>query len=207
MSRPHRYVTVDVFTDRVFGGNPLAVVLDAEGLTTAQMQSIAAEFNYSETTFVLPARAPEHTANVRIFTPQSELPFAGHPTLGTTFVLRGDSGKNEFVLEETAGAIRVLVGGADQLQVFVRILVKILFATLATELHFLAFINKHKGRAHVAVQLVAGHWAGWEQIRNGVGAGLGDGCKGRAAATRPHGAFGGAGVGRERHDAEGAGGQ
>ncbi len=78
-----RYVTVDVFTDRAFGGNQLAVVLDAGGLSTAQMQSIATEFNYSETTFVLPARDDEHDAEVRIFTVRSEIPFAGHPNVGT----------------------------------------------------------------------------------------------------------------------------
>ena len=82
-----RYVTADVFTDRMFGGNPLAVVLDAEGLTTAQMQAIALEFNYSETTFVLPPRDSAHTAEVRIFTPRTEVPFAGHPNVGTAFLL------------------------------------------------------------------------------------------------------------------------
>lgn len=82
-----RFVTVDVFTDRQFGGNPLAVVLDAEPLSTGQMQAIAAEFNLAETTFVLPPRAPDHTAQVRIFTPRAEIPFAGHPNVGTAFVL------------------------------------------------------------------------------------------------------------------------
>ena len=71
------FVTVDVFTDRQFGGNPLAVVLNAEGLTTSQMQAIAAEFNLAETTFVLPPQLAEHTAQVRIFTPRAEMPFAG----------------------------------------------------------------------------------------------------------------------------------
>jgi trans-2,3-dihydro-3-hydroxyanthranilate isomerase len=69
-----RYVTVDVFTDRAFGGNPLAVVLDAGGLSTAQMQAIALEFNYSETTFVLPARDAGNDAHVRIFTATREIP-------------------------------------------------------------------------------------------------------------------------------------
>jgi len=82
-----RYVTVDVFTDRVFGGNPLAVVLDGEGMTTQQMQSIATEFNYSETTFLLPPRAVGHTAKIRIFTSRVEVPFAGHPLIGTAAVL------------------------------------------------------------------------------------------------------------------------
>src|SRR6202049_2076841 len=81
------FVTADVFTDRRFGGNPLAVVLDGHGLATEQMQSIAAEFNLAETTFVLPPRDPRHAAEVRIFTPRAELPFAGHPNIGTAFVL------------------------------------------------------------------------------------------------------------------------
>ena len=82
-----RFITVDVFADRRLGGNPLAVVLDAEGLSTAEMQSIAAEFNLAETTFVLPPKDDRHTAEVRIFTPRAELPFAGHPNVGTAFVL------------------------------------------------------------------------------------------------------------------------
>ena len=86
MSR-YRYLTCDVFTDRAFCGNPLAVLPDARGLTDAQMQAIAREFNYSETTFVLPPDDPRHAARVRIFTPGGELPFAGHPTIGTAFVL------------------------------------------------------------------------------------------------------------------------
>ena len=81
------FATVDVFTDRPFGGNPLAVVTDAQGLSAAQMQAIAAEFNLAETTFVLPPRDAAHTAEVRIFTPKAELPFAGHPNVGTGFVL------------------------------------------------------------------------------------------------------------------------
>jgi trans-2,3-dihydro-3-hydroxyanthranilate isomerase len=111
VSRPRRYVTADVFTDRVFGGNPLAVVLDADALTTAQMQAIAAEFNYSETTFVLPARAPEHTAHVRIFTPRTEVPFAGHPNVGTAVVLAreivaaGRSCPERLVFDEAAGLV------------------------------------------------------------------------------------------------------
>src|SRR6516225_10049383 len=77
------FVTVDVFTDRKFGGNPLAVFPDATSLTSAQMQAIAGEFNLAGTTFVLPPREPSHTAEVRIFTPRAELPFAGHPNIGT----------------------------------------------------------------------------------------------------------------------------
>jgi trans-2,3-dihydro-3-hydroxyanthranilate isomerase len=88
-----RYITVDVFTDRAFGGNPLAVVLDAGGLSAAQMQAIATEFNYAETTFVLPPRDDSNDAQVRIFTVYTELPFAGHPNVGTAFVLATESEK------------------------------------------------------------------------------------------------------------------
>ncbi len=104
-----RYITVDVFTDRAFGGNPLAVVLDAEGLTTGQMQAVATEFNYSETTFVLPPREAGHDAQVRIFTVNSEIPFAGHPNVGTAFVLaaRVESPPARLRFEEKAGLVTV----------------------------------------------------------------------------------------------------
>jgi trans-2,3-dihydro-3-hydroxyanthranilate isomerase len=109
-----RYVTVDVFTDRPFGGNPLAVVPDARGVTPGQMQAIAAEFNLSETTFVLPPHDPGHTAQVRIFTPRGELPFAGHPNVGTAFVLAGHAASaarppdgDAMIFEEKAGAVPV----------------------------------------------------------------------------------------------------
>jgi trans-2,3-dihydro-3-hydroxyanthranilate isomerase len=102
-----RYVTVDVFTDRAFGGNQLAVVLDAQGLSTAQMQAIAIEFNYSETTFVLPPRDAANDAQVRIFTPTTELPFAGHPNVGTAFVMARQAEKPPARLrfEEIAGLV------------------------------------------------------------------------------------------------------
>jgi trans-2,3-dihydro-3-hydroxyanthranilate isomerase len=104
-----RYITVDVFTDRPFGGNPLAVVLDAGGLTTAQMQAIATEFNYSETTFALPPRETGHDAWVRIFTRRSEIPFAGHPNVGTAFVLASQAKQaaERYVFEEKAGLVPV----------------------------------------------------------------------------------------------------
>jgi len=104
-----RYLTVDVFTDRAFGGNPLAVVLDAGGLSTAQMQAIATEFNYVETTFVLPPRDSAHDAQVRIFTVTSEVPFAGHPNVGTAFVLATQAAKPPARLrfEEGAGLVSV----------------------------------------------------------------------------------------------------
>jgi trans-2,3-dihydro-3-hydroxyanthranilate isomerase len=110
-----RYVTVDVFTNRVFGGNPLAVVLDAEGLSAAQMQAIAMEFNYSETTFVLPPRATTHTAQVRIFTPRTEVPFAGHPNVGTAVALardleaKGSPPLDRLLFEEAAGLVPIRV--------------------------------------------------------------------------------------------------
>ena len=103
-----RYVTVDVFTDRAFGGNPLAVVLDAEGLSTAQMQAVASEFNYSETTFVLPPRQAGHDAQVRIFTPTVEMPFAGHPNVGTAVVLATQAATPARLhFEESAGLVPV----------------------------------------------------------------------------------------------------
>ncbi len=104
-----RYVTVDVFTDRAFGGNPLAVVLDADGLSTAQMQAIATEFNYAETTFVLPPRDGANDAQVRIFTPKQEVPFAGHPNVGTAYVLAARASKPpaRLTFEEGAGLVRV----------------------------------------------------------------------------------------------------
>jgi trans-2,3-dihydro-3-hydroxyanthranilate isomerase len=107
------FVTVDVFTDRKFGGNPLAVVPEARALSSAQMQAIAGEFNLAETTFVLPPQNPAHTAQVRIFTPRAELPFAGHPNVGTAFVLAtlrqsdGTPLNDPFVFEEKAGLVRL----------------------------------------------------------------------------------------------------
>jgi trans-2,3-dihydro-3-hydroxyanthranilate isomerase len=106
-----RFITVDVFTDRAFGGNPLAVVLDAGGLSTAQMQAIASEFNYAETTFVLPPRDSANDAQVRIFTVYTEIPFAGHPNVGTAFVLATQAVKPpaRFKFEEGAGLVAVEV--------------------------------------------------------------------------------------------------
>ena len=108
-----RFITVDVFTDRKFGGNPLAVVPDAAALSGAQMQAIAAEFNLAETTFVLPPQNPSHTAEVRIFTPRAELPFAGHPNIGTAFALAKESERqgravsDPMIFEEKAGLVRL----------------------------------------------------------------------------------------------------
>ena len=87
MPRSYRYLHYDVFTDHLFGGNQLAVVLDARGLLGETMQAIAKEMNFSETTFVLPPETAGTDVRMRIFTPGEELPMAGHPTIGTTFAL------------------------------------------------------------------------------------------------------------------------
>src|SRR4051812_43386390 len=110
----YRYFVCDVFTEERFGGNPLAVLPDARGLSDQQMQKITREFNFSESTFVLP---PERggTRRVRIFTPTKEIPFAGHPNVGTAFVLAsagelGDVGdRSEVVFEEIAGDVPVSI--------------------------------------------------------------------------------------------------
>lgn len=107
----YKFLTVDVFTNQRFGGNPLAVVPDARGLTTAQMQTLAREFGYSESTFVLPPANPDNDAQVRIFTPVAEMPFAGHPNVGTAFVLSTLSARAPRTLrfEEIAGLVPVTV--------------------------------------------------------------------------------------------------
>jgi len=109
--RTYSFVTVDVFTDRRFGGNPLAVFPDASGLSDGEMQSLAAEFNLSETTFVVPPEDPSNTARVRIFNRTSEMPFAGHPNVGTGWVLAGLGRDRDSVLrfEEIAGLVEVRV--------------------------------------------------------------------------------------------------
>ena len=102
-------VQVDVFTDRALAGNALAVILDGRDLTTEQMQAVARETNLSETTFILSGEAEEKTrgVRVRIFTVQEELPFAGHPTLGTAFVMRGQFGAGEVLLNLNVGTVPV----------------------------------------------------------------------------------------------------
>ncbi len=110
MSR--HFFTLDVFTTRRLSGNPLAVVLNSEGLSDAEMQSIAAEFNLSETVFVLPPDDPANRAKIRIFTPVHELPFAGHPTVGTAVLLstldNAEDGAS-FVLEERVGPVTCFI--------------------------------------------------------------------------------------------------
>jgi trans-2,3-dihydro-3-hydroxyanthranilate isomerase len=113
--RSYPFVQVDVFTDRIFGGNQLAVFLDPDGLSDAEMQSIAVEMNLAETTFVFRPTRPDSAARVRIFTPGRELPFAGHPTVGTGWVLARcgqlPAGKREVVLEEGIGPVPVRIEG------------------------------------------------------------------------------------------------
>lgn len=113
--REYPFVQVDVFTDRIFGGNQLAVFLEPSGLTDAQMQDIAREMNFAETTFVFPPTSPDAAARVRIFTPGQELPFAGHPTIGTAWVLarhgRLPAGVDHTVLEENIGPVSVTLQG------------------------------------------------------------------------------------------------
>lgn len=111
----YRFYTCDVFTDRIFTGNPLAVLPDAQGLETRQMQAIAREFNLCETSFVFPAETSEGTCRVRIFTPSTELPFAGHPTIGTAYTLawtgkvKLESELTQVVLEEGVGLVPVTI--------------------------------------------------------------------------------------------------
>jgi trans-2,3-dihydro-3-hydroxyanthranilate isomerase len=113
----YEYVRVNVFTGDRFGGNPLAVLPDARGLTDAQMQAVAREFNLSETTFVLPPDNPQHHARIRIFTPAQELPFAGHPNVGTGYIMARamDNPPEHLVFEEIAGLVRVhILRGRDK---------------------------------------------------------------------------------------------
>jgi trans-2,3-dihydro-3-hydroxyanthranilate isomerase len=113
-----RFATLDVFTESRFAGNPLAVVLDPQGLDTAAMQTIAREFNLSETVFVFPPETSSSRARLRIFTPANELPFAGHPTVGTAVLLGGldGGGERSFTLEEKIGPVpcRVTSTGAGR---------------------------------------------------------------------------------------------
>lgn len=111
----YQFYTADVFTQQTFGGNPLAVFPQAQGLSTWQMQKIAAEINYSETVFVLPPETAEGTKRLRIFTPKAELPFAGHPTVGTAYVLAYigdialDKSEITIIFEEGVGPVPVRI--------------------------------------------------------------------------------------------------
>jgi trans-2,3-dihydro-3-hydroxyanthranilate isomerase len=116
--RSYRYRVVDVFTERPLEGNALAVFPDASGLDDATMRKIAKELNLSETTFVYPASRADCAANVRIFTPTRELPFAGHPTIGTSFVLLDEGmvpkDSERFALEEKVGPVSIRVDPGER---------------------------------------------------------------------------------------------
>lgn len=124
-----RYITADVFTDRRFGGNQLAVFPDARGIPSEAMLDITREFNYSETTFVLPPDDPRHTRRVRIFTPEREMPFAGHPTVGTAHVLAHigeiplDGDTTRIVFEEGVGPVPVVIRASGGQPVFAQLAV------------------------------------------------------------------------------------
>lgn len=111
------YAVYDVFSDEPLAGNPLAVIFDCDDLETGRMQAIAREFNLSETAFILPALEPNHTARIRIFTPEREMPFAGHPTVGSAIAIAeraGQQGSAIQVLEELVGPVRAAVTLRDE---------------------------------------------------------------------------------------------
>ncbi len=122
-----RYFTADVFTDRRFGGNQLAVFPDARGIPEELMLTITREFNYSETTFVLPPSDPRNTRRVRIFTPGGEVPFAGHPTVGTAYVLahagevKLHGPETRIVFEEGVGPVPVTISARDGVPAYSRL--------------------------------------------------------------------------------------
>jgi trans-2,3-dihydro-3-hydroxyanthranilate isomerase len=122
--RPYRYRLVDVFTTELFEGNPLAVFTDAHGLDDRAMQLIARELNLSETTFCFPATRPDCVAQVRIFTVAKELMFAGHPTIGTSFVLLDDGlvprNTSNFALEEKIGPVPIRVDPGERPLIWLR---------------------------------------------------------------------------------------
>ena len=123
----YQFHTADVFTDKALSGNQLAVLTDARGLTDVQMRAIAREFNLSETVFVLPPEDARNTRRIRIFTPGSELPFAGHPTVGTAFVLAAtgvielDGDVTQIVFEENVGPVPVMIRAEGGKPVFMQL--------------------------------------------------------------------------------------
>src|SRR5262249_51896310 len=123
MARTYRLHHVDVFTDRPLAGNQLAVVLDADGIGDDEMQAVACEMNLAETTFVLAPTRPGCAARVRIFTPAREMPFAGHPTIGTAWVLAAEgrvpARAATFALDEVIGAVDVELEGDPTRPLFV----------------------------------------------------------------------------------------
>lgn len=150
--RKYKYLTCDVFTSSRFGGNPLAVLPDAEGLTADEMQQIAREFNYSESTFVTAAGKPDER-RVRIFTPTTEVPFAGHPNVGTAFALAGDGDFGDLGdgltvnFHETAGTVPVSIECDKQ---------GLLFCELEAPQSLTMGDTVDVGRAAAALSLAAG---------------------------------------------------
>lgn len=144
------FVTLDVFTDHRFGGNPLAVFPQAQGLDTATMQALATEFNLSETTFILPPRDPANDAQVRIFTPKAEIGFAGHPNVGTAWVLaqQGKDRDGVLRLEESGGLVEVTVerneGRLTGCRVAAPQPLKLRTAPLAAELAACGMLDAHE---------------------------------------------------------------
>lgn len=172
---PYGYAIVDVFTHRSFGGNQLAVVLDAETLDPEQMQAIAREFNFAETTFLLPPDEPGATARLRIFTPRAELPFAGHPTVGSAAVLAAlgrvpvVDGMAEILFTEGVGPVRVSVTGVG--------------AGLAAELRLPAVLDK-PGPAPDPTGIAAALSLPREAVREAWYAGVGMPCGFARLASR-----------------------
>src|SRR5215217_2908026 len=121
---PRQFHIADLFTNSAFGGNQLAVLPEASGLSDEQMKAIAREFNFSETVFVFPPRDAANTRRIRIFTPGAELPFAGHPTVGTAFVLAATGAielagdETRIVFEEGVGPVPVLIKASNGKPVF-----------------------------------------------------------------------------------------
>jgi trans-2,3-dihydro-3-hydroxyanthranilate isomerase len=161
--RAFRYVVADVFTDTPLAGNPVAVFTDARGLEDEEMQRLARELNLSETVFVFPAEAGGH-ARIRIFTPGLELPFAGHPTLGTAFVLGGPLQLDEIRLETLKGIVPVRLEREENRIVFGRMVQPVptwktfagegpLLAALGVERSELPVEEYDNGAQHVYVAL------------------------------------------------------
>lgn len=118
MNQSYSFYTLDVFTEQQFGGNPLAVFPEAQGLNTGQMQAIAKEFNLSETVFVMPSANANCEFKLRIFTPNAEIPFAGHPTVGTAYLLAHlgliNPTQSRIYLEEGVGVVPVAIHWENQ---------------------------------------------------------------------------------------------
>ncbi|SOD63618.1 trans-2,3-dihydro-3-hydroxyanthranilate isomerase [Streptomyces zhaozhouensis] len=155
------FLIADVFTDRPFGGNQLAVLPDAQGLTDAQLRGLAREFHFSETVFVLPPEDPAHSARLRVFTPEEELPFAGHPTVGAAAVLVGEgmldpaATGGRVLFEEGVGVVGVEVSGS--------------FARLTLDAPYLSTSQAPPSRAAVAAALSLPEEAVVDRWYGGIG--------------------------------------